>query len=64
MSNSDDEYYILIGRVTLLVDRRTYMLAAVGISSRRENQQQAILGIYLVLYEGGTSSSNIQDYEQ
>ena len=38
MSNSDDEYYILIGRVTLLVDRRTYMLAAVGISSRRENQ--------------------------
>ena len=32
-------------------DRRTYMLAAVDISSRRENQQQAILGIYLVLYK-------------
>ena len=38
-------------------DRRTYMLAAVDISSRRESTTSYRLGVYLVLYEGGTSSS-------
>ena len=64
MSNSDDEYYILIGRVTLLVDRRTYMLAAVDISSRRESITSYRLGIYLVLYKEEQVVVMSKNYEQ